>query len=349
MSKSNKQLRERERERGETLKERDVLKYVDDGEREREARVEFFVCVCVFYRYQKCLSDDFRRNSPILNLKKIIIKRENGKKRSPSSSDDQSSSPPKRRKKFDFKESAVGTVQEMYLENFMCHEQLRVAFGPHLNIITGRNGSGKSAILAGLQVCLGASARATNRGNKIGDLVRNDGGNRAYVSVRLSNRGSDAFEPRTYGTEITVERSIAKKGASTFKIKNDRGKVISTEQGREKYLQKFNIQVDNPVCILDQQSAKSFIQGKDDAKYSFFLKATELEKLQEEYMALKEQLRIMKNNMEVAKRGLPKLKNQRDELETKLKKCEELERSMAELKSCEMSLEWASVREMERK
>ncbi len=272
------------------------------------------------------------------------------KKRSPSSSDDQSSSPPKRRKKFDFKESAVGTVQEMYLENFMCHEQLRVAFGPHLNIITGRNGSGKSAILAGLQVCLGASARATNRGNKIGDLVRNDGGNRAYVSVRLSNRGSDAFEPRTYGTEITVERSIAKKGASTFKIKNDRGKVISTSSKVVRSIcEKFNIQVDNPVCILDQQSAKSFIQGKDDAKYSFFLKATELEKLQEEYMALKEQLRIMKNNMEVAKRGLPKLKNQRDELETKLKKCEELERSMAELKSCEMSLEWASVREMEQK
>ena len=65
------------------------------------------------------------------------------KKRSLPSSDDQSSSPPKRRKKL-ISRRVAGTVQEMYLENFMCHEQLRVAFGPHLNIITGRNGSGKS-------------------------------------------------------------------------------------------------------------------------------------------------------------------------------------------------------------
>ena len=259
-------------------------------------------------------------------------------------------SPPKRRKKFDFKDSAVGTVQEMYLENFMCHDQLRVAFGPHLNIITGRNGSGKSAILAGLQVCLGASARTTHRGNKIGDLVRNDGGNRAYVSVRLSNRGSDAFEPKTYGTEITIERSIAKQGPSTFKIKNQWGKVVSTSSKVVRSMcEKFDIQVENPVCILDQQSAKSFIQGKNDAKYNFFLQATELEKLQEEYIALREQLRIMKNNMEVAKRGLPKLQNQRNELETKLKQCEELERSMEDLKNCEASLEWASIREIESK
>ena len=256
----------------------------------------------------------------------------------------------KRKKRFDFKESAVGTVKEIYLENFMCHDQLKVEFGPHLNIITGRNGSGKSAILAGLQVCLGASARSTHRGNKIGDLVRNDGGNRAYVSVRLSNLGSDAFEPQTYGTEIVIERSIAKKGASTFKVKNAFGKTVTTQSKVVKLIcEKFNIQVENPVCILDQQSAKSFIQGKDEAKYQFFLKATELKRLEEEYLELHKKLDIMKGNMESAKRGLPKLANQRNELEGKLKECAKLEQSMEELKTCEKSVQWAGLREKEHK
>jgi recombinational DNA repair ATPase RecF len=34
----------------------------------------------------------------------------------------------------------------------MCHQKLSIDLGPHVNFITGQNGSGKSAILAALQV-----------------------------------------------------------------------------------------------------------------------------------------------------------------------------------------------------
>ncbi len=44
---------------------------------------------------------------------------------------------------------------------------------PHITIITGANGSGKSAVLQALQVCLGVSARSTGRGVSLSCFVRN--------------------------------------------------------------------------------------------------------------------------------------------------------------------------------
>ncbi|GMF48539.1 unnamed protein product [Phytophthora fragariaefolia] len=50
-------------------------------------------------------------------------------------------------------ESEMGVIEEIYCENFMCHRKLRVTLGPRVNFITGENGSGKSAVIAAVQVC----------------------------------------------------------------------------------------------------------------------------------------------------------------------------------------------------
>ena len=54
----------------------------------------------------------------------------------------------------------------------MCHRKLSINFNRNVNFINGHNGSGKSAILVALQICLGARAHITHRGNKLGDLIR---------------------------------------------------------------------------------------------------------------------------------------------------------------------------------
>ena len=45
---------------------------------------------------------------------------------------------------------------------------------PHLNFITGENGSGKSATLQCLQVCLGARARDTGRSTAAKGLINDE-------------------------------------------------------------------------------------------------------------------------------------------------------------------------------
>lgn len=55
----------------------------------------------------------------------------------------------------------------MHLTNFMCHENFTINFHPRVNFLVGRNGSGKSAILAALVLGLGGKAKATNRSNNV--------------------------------------------------------------------------------------------------------------------------------------------------------------------------------------
>lgn len=49
----------------------------------------------------------------------------------------------------------------------MCHSHLELEFNAMINFITGRNGSGKSAIMAALVVALGGSASLTGRGSGV--------------------------------------------------------------------------------------------------------------------------------------------------------------------------------------
>ena len=57
-----------------------------------------------------------------------------------------------------------GVIESVTAENFMCHRNFQLDFCPRINYITGVNGSGKSAVLAAIQICLGARATTTNRG-----------------------------------------------------------------------------------------------------------------------------------------------------------------------------------------
>ena len=94
--------------------------------------------------------------------------------------------------------------------------------------------SGKSAVLAAIQICLGAGARRTHRARNLKDLVRRDATSSsmpscAKVRVTLLNQGSDAYKHEVYGDTITVERTISlKSGAySGYKLLDDNGEEKS--------------------------------------------------------------------------------------------------------------------------
>ena len=126
----------------------------------------------------------------------------------------------------------VGIIQQILVENFMCHRKLRVDLCRNINFIHGQNGSGKSAILAALQICLGAGARRTHRARNLKALVRQDHVNQpshAKVSVTLRNEGEDAFRQEQFGKKITVERTISLKsgGFNGYKMYDENMKEVS--------------------------------------------------------------------------------------------------------------------------
>lgn len=65
-----------------------------------------------------------------------------------------------------------GIIESVTCRNFMCHEYLEVPLGPLINFIIGHNGSGKSAILTAITICLGGKATTTNRGQSLKSFIK---------------------------------------------------------------------------------------------------------------------------------------------------------------------------------
>ncbi|GAB5592606.1 Structural maintenance of chromosomes protein 6 [Umbelopsis nana] len=187
-------------------------------------------------------------------------------------------------------ESDYGTVESMELVNFMCHKYLKMSFGSKINFVIGHNGSGKSAILTGLTVALGAKATVTNRASNLGALVK-AGTSVGQVIVKITNKGPDAYKPDVYGEHIIIERRISKDGASGYKIKSSStGKTISTKREELAAIcDHMSIQVDNPLTILSQDSARQFLNSSTpEDKYKFFMKGSQLTQLSSDYEQIRE-------------------------------------------------------------
>ena len=229
------------------------------------------------------------------------------------------------------------------------HRKLTVDLCRNVNFIHGQNGSGKSAILAAIQICLGAGARRTNRARSLKELVRKDSSaNCAKVRVTLLNKGTDAYEHDTYGDFITVERTIALRGGyNGYKLFNaDNIEQSRSKKDLDEMLDKLNIQVENPVAILDQEEAKKFLTGKAHEKYKFFMKATELERLDNTYASTMEQVQ----EMEIQSSRLKQAMQSDKELVRKTKSAYQQHQIIAKLEGkkgkLETQLGWANYRSL---
>ena len=81
------------------------------------------------------------------------------------------------------------------------------------------------------------------------------------MEVRLLNTGDGAYKPELYGESIVVSRSVTQ-SSSIYKLKDTRGKVVVDKKVKDelgRILIAFNIQVDNPLAVLNQDTAKSFL------------------------------------------------------------------------------------------
>ncbi|KAF3700930.1 Structural maintenance of chromosomes protein 6 [Channa argus] len=198
----------------------------------------------------------------------------------------------------------IGLIESITLKNFMCHHLLGpFQFGPNVNFIVGNNGSGKSAILTALIVGLGGKATVTNRGVSLKDFVKT-GENTADISIKLKNRGPDAYKMEVYGDSIFIEHRISSDGSRICRLRSKSGKLISNKKEElTTVLDHFNIQLDNPVSILNQEMSKQFLHSKSESdKYKC------LKDLKQDFLQRKERYENLSSfsDMKVALENLKK-------------------------------------------
>ncbi|KAM3603130.1 uncharacterized protein V6R79_017017 [Siganus canaliculatus] len=246
--------------------------------------------------------------------------------------------------------SDAGIVESITLKNFMCHAHLGpFDFGSNVNFVVGNNGSGKSAILTALIVALGGNAQATNRGASLKSFVK-EGESSADVSVTLHNKGRDAYKPEVYGDSIIVDLRITRDGLRTYKLKTNLGQVVSTKKEELlSVLDNFNIQVNNPVSILTQEMSKCFLHSKGEGdKYRFFMKATQLEQMREDFVYIKMTKQVTETKVGQHNECLKDLKRKWQEKEERFNSLASLDEMHSKLEALQKQMAWALVAEVEK-
>ncbi|KAL4882319.1 P-loop containing nucleoside triphosphate hydrolase protein [Aspergillus karnatakaensis] len=230
----------------------------------------------------------------------------------------------------------------------MCHDHFQVELGPLINFIVGKNGSGKSAVLTAITLCLGGKASATNRGQSLKSFIK-EGKEAATIVVRIKNHGDGAYLPDDFGKSIIVERHFTKSGASSFKIKSESGRIISTKRAElDAIIDHFTLQFENPMNVLSQDMARQFLSSSSPAeKYKFFVKGVQLEQLDQDYRLIEESGDQMEEKLRSTKQDIDMLWNRREAARKRLEISDHQQSLRNRIKRLRDQMAWAQVEEQE--
>ena len=242
-----------------------------------------------------------------------------------------------------------GVLEEVHVVNFMCHDNFMFKLGPLINFICGKNGSGKSAILTALTLCLGGKTSATNRGQSLKSFIK-EGKEAATITVKIKNTGDGAYMPEEYGTSISVERTFSKTGSSGYKLRNEKGRIVSTKKlDLEEICDHFALQIDNPMNVLSQDMARQFIGSSSAAdKYKFFVKGVQLEQLDQDYRIIEEIVDNIECKLEARSPDVEILRGRMEKAKSRLEMSDKANSMRDKQRHYRRQWAWAQVETQER-
>ena len=243
----------------------------------------------------------------------------------------------------------AGILERLTLRNFMSHAHLTLPLGPRLTFLIGHNGSGKSAILTAITICLGYKATATQRAPSLRALIRH-GQQVAECELVIRNQGHDAYRHHDYGNTITIHRRITQ-DTSSFKLKSIDGRVVSTRRDElNAILDHFAIQADNPLMILNQDAAKQFLQSSTPAqRYALFLRGTQLQQLEDDYRLIQAHTETIQRNIQDKHQLLPVLKQELKQAQHHLKAMKQARDLDDQVQLLMKQISWSQVMDLERR
>ncbi|XP_049298209.1 structural maintenance of chromosomes protein 5 [Anopheles funestus] len=142
-------------------------------------------------------------------------------------------------------QSVVGKIASVSLKDFVTYDSVVLYPDEHLNIILGPNGTGKSAIVAGIVLGMGGTCKLLSRCDNIDSYIKN-GKERATIRISIYRDKNRAVR--------WFSRSFDHDCVNTYEID---GKTVS-HQAYLQQIQMYKIQVGNLCQFLPQDRVQDF-------------------------------------------------------------------------------------------
>ncbi|KAI4468867.1 structural maintenance of chromosomes protein 5 [Holotrichia oblita] len=142
--------------------------------------------------------------------------------------------------------SKPGVILKISVTNFVTYTYAEMYPGPHLNMIVGPNGTGKSTMVAAIILGLGGNPKTVGRGTKVSEYVKH---NCQAARIDIVLKGNNTSNSNTVITrEFDVnDRSIWRLNGSKVSQKDMLDNIAL-----------YNIQVDNLCQFLPQDRVQDF-------------------------------------------------------------------------------------------
>ncbi|KAF4465110.1 structural maintenance of chromosome (SMC) [Fusarium albosuccineum] len=140
-----------------------------------------------------------------------------------------------------------GAIVRVSVENFVTYEKAEFLPGPHLNMVVGPNGTGKSSLVCAICLGLGYSPKHLGRAGSVKEFVKH-GKDTATIEIELYKRPKDR---KNFVVKVQIRRE-----------QNTQKWWLNGKESNHKTIQvlmrKFKIQVDNLCQFLPQDRVVEF-------------------------------------------------------------------------------------------
>lgn len=173
----------------------------------------------------------------------------------------------------------------------------------------------------------------------------------AEIRITLSNSGPDGYKPEEFGDEITVVRILRSNNINEYRLFGSKKPKMCIAKKREelvRIMDRFNIQVDNPIALLNQDNSRQLLASQDANKlYRFFMNATLLAQMVHDFKMMHNQREEAQMALEVKLHDMKEMGKEVEDLKKKYKALEKLAHFRQQMNELSNEYFWALVAENE--
>ncbi|XP_067017127.1 structural maintenance of chromosomes protein 5-like [Acropora muricata] len=224
-----------------------------------------------------------------------------------------------------------GAIVRVKMRNFVTYTDCEFKPGPHLNVVLGPNGTGKSSIVCAICLGLAGHTKLLGRATEVRDFIKH-GHAQAMIEIELHN--SD-------GRNHIITRDMYRtENRSNWKIN---GKSTTMKEVQE-LTKTLNVQIGNLCQFLPQDKVAEFAKMTQQQLLEATEKAVGPPDMFDVHQKLID-LRKHEKELEVSLRNnrehLEKLEQQNERLEQDVKRYQERERHLKKVQILEKKRPWA--------